>query len=116
MVGTGVRTPFDIAKQSLQVQGSLGQSSRSMYRDTLGTFRHILSQEGPRGLLRGYHVTLLRDVPFAAIYFATYETLKVAQEKMKVYQPPLLPWSLCIDGDSAATLTVCRGSGILEAI
>lgn len=33
----------------------------------------------PKGLFRGFSVTVLRDIPFAATYFATYDVTKRAQ-------------------------------------
>ena len=36
-------------------------------------FRHIYSQEGVRGLFRGFSATALRDTPSYGVYFLTYE-------------------------------------------
>lgn len=77
LFGTAVRTPFDIVKQRLQVDGAL---KKSRYRGMLHAFKDIIATEGLRkGLLAGYTVTLLRDAPFAGIYFTTYEYLKKLQ-------------------------------------
>jgi len=81
LLGTACRTPFDILRQRLQVQGSL---LRSQYKG-LGTFSALmllLKTEGVRGLWAGYTIAALRDVPFAMVYFLSYELTKHAQ---KVY-------------------------------
>lgn len=41
--------------------------------------RMVLSREGLRGLYAGYGAFLLRDLPFDAIEFVTYEQLKVGR-------------------------------------
>lgn len=110
--GTACRTPFDIVKQRLQVEGQIvvnpaSGSSKELYRSSLaadsttppapvetpkvdkslktrgilGTLRQVIGMEGFRGLWSGYGVTLLRDAPFAAIYFTSYETMKTLQQK-----------------------------------
>ena len=38
--------------------------------------------EGVRSLWAGYFVTLMRDVPFAAVYFLSYEYGKMLQKKL----------------------------------
>eukprot|EP00741_Cyanophora_paradoxa_P021351 tig00021348_g20610.t1 len=73
--GTATRTPFDVVKQRLQVQGS----SAGVYKGTVDAFRTIARSEGLRGMFAGYGVTLLRDAPFAMIYFTSYELFKRAQ-------------------------------------
>lgn len=78
LLGTACRTPFDILRQRLQVQGSL---LRSQYKG-LGTFaalRLLIKTEGWRGLWAGYTIAAMRDVPFAMVYFLTYELSKQAQ-------------------------------------
>eukprot|EP00160_Parvularia_atlantis_P001471 Unigene11173_Nuclearia_a/m.34186 Unigene11173_Nuclearia_a/g.34186 ORF Unigene11173_Nuclearia_a/g.34186 Unigene11173_Nuclearia_a/m.34186 type:complete len:346 (+) Unigene11173_Nuclearia_a:37-1074(+) len=84
LFGSSVKTPFDVVKQRLEVQGALRTSSdRRPYRGTIDAFRKILRDEGLLGgLLSGYTVTLLRDVPFAATYFTTYELGKHVQTKI----------------------------------
>ena len=59
---------------------------------SLGTwdaFRKIFTNEGIRtGLWRGFWVTLMRDVPFAATYFTTYELAKHTQSKLLLARIP----------------------------
>jgi hypothetical protein len=50
---------------------------------TWDAFRKIWAHEGVRrGLWRGFGVTLMRDVPFAATYFTTYELAKHQQTQL----------------------------------
>lgn len=52
----------------------------------MDAFRKILKNEGLfGGLMSGYTVTLLRDVPFAATYFMTYELGKHVQLKAMTF-------------------------------
>lgn len=37
--------------------------------------RTLVAAEGVRGLYTGYTIQLLRDIPYSALQFATYETL-----------------------------------------
>eukprot|EP01001_Neometanema_parovale_P006896 NODE_3232_length_1253_cov_181.464602_g3068_i0.p1 GENE.NODE_3232_length_1253_cov_181.464602_g3068_i0~~NODE_3232_length_1253_cov_181.464602_g3068_i0.p1 ORF type:complete len:299 (-),score=37.73 NODE_3232_length_1253_cov_181.464602_g3068_i0:289-1185(-) len=61
-------TPFDVVKQRLQIsKGDAGN---------LATLRSILLTEGPRALYRSLPTTILMNVPFSAVHFATYETVK----------------------------------------
>ena len=104
LIGTAVRTPFDVVKERLQIQGSLkvfflsfcmhfflSSNSHPLspfppsphpppqnppYKSTLHAIRQVILHEGYRGLFNGYICTMTRDVPFAALYFTSYETFK----------------------------------------
>lgn len=79
VLGTACRTPFDILKQQLQIEGQIyGVKSKTIMQ----TIKHVLQQQGLKGFWSGYSVTLLRDAPFAAIYFTSYEALKRLQLKL----------------------------------
>ena len=117
LFGTAARTPFDILRQRLQVQGTLKDSvykvrmSRSILirssltqvasqgKGTFGALRILLKEEGIKGLWTGYSISVMRDAPFAAVYFLSYEVLKSLQamlisndaddtERLKVLPPP----------------------------
>eukprot|EP00026_Physarum_polycephalum_P008482 Phypoly_transcript_08569.p1 GENE.Phypoly_transcript_08569~~Phypoly_transcript_08569.p1 ORF type:complete len:241 (+),score=59.38 Phypoly_transcript_08569:610-1332(+) len=72
-IGSLCRTPFDVVKMRLQVQGSLGSIK---YTNTKQAIREIWRTEGPRGLFSYFHVALLRDMPFSIAYFSSYEIMK----------------------------------------
>jgi solute carrier family 25 iron transporter 28/37 len=106
LIGTACRTPFDILRQRLQVQGSL---TNSHYKG-LGTFsalRLLIKTEGIRGLWTGYTISALRDVPFASIYFVTYELIKSLQQKY-LHQSSMPNHLLAgaMAGGAAATCTI----------
>jgi len=75
-IGASARTiaastliPFTVLKTRLE-------SDRFHYRGLASALASILKSEGPRGLCRGLFPTLVRDVPFSALYLASYEALK----------------------------------------
>jgi hypothetical protein len=77
VLGTACRTPLDILKQQLQIEGQLSRTNQSLRNLGLyNTLTHIVKVEGFKGFFSGYGVTLLRDAPFAAIYFTTYDIMK----------------------------------------
>jgi len=78
ILGTACRTPFDILKQQLQVEGQLKLNKLELKSRSgiIGTLKTIVKQDGISGFFSGYAVTLMRDAPFAAIYFTSYETIK----------------------------------------
>lgn len=49
---------------------------------TMDVFRKMIRFEGVRSLWAGYFVTLMRDAPFAAVYFLSYEYGKLLQKKI----------------------------------
>lgn len=59
-------------------------------------------QEGIRGLWKGYTANLLRDVPFSAIYWPVYETLR--PEEPQVFWQTFLAGAVA--GTAASTLTL----------
>ncbi|XP_052252798.1 probable mitochondrial glutathione transporter SLC25A40 isoform X2 [Dreissena polymorpha] len=52
------------------------QSEQSTYTRLWESVRTMVRQEGPASLWRGWGPTILRDVPFSALYWGVYETLK----------------------------------------
>ena len=65
--------PLEIVKIRLQVQGELAKKSDAVPRRTA---MWIVRNLGIVGLYKGVTACLLRDVPFSAIYFPTYNHLK----------------------------------------
>ena len=64
--------PLEIVKIRLQVQGELAKKSDVPQRSAMWIIKNL----GVMGLYKGASACLLRDVPFSAIYFPTYNHLK----------------------------------------
>uniref|UniRef100_A0A3Q2SUR5 Mitochondrial S-adenosylmethionine carrier protein n=1 Tax=Fundulus heteroclitus TaxID=8078 RepID=A0A3Q2SUR5_FUNHE len=62
-----IRVPTEVVKQ--RTQASPSSSSYNMLRATL-------TEEGFRGLYRGYSSTVLREIPFSLVQFPLWEYLK----------------------------------------
>eukprot|EP01133_Synstelium_polycarpum_P001403 gene1403-1619_t len=69
--GSIIRTPFDIVKMRLQVDA----------KTMMDTVNDIIRKDGYRGLFKYSYVSIMRDLPFSAIYFSSYEILKSLQRK-----------------------------------
>ena len=69
VVACTVRVPVEVIKQRMQV---------GIYRDMnfISVFCKILKTEGGFGLYRGFTATIQREIPFSAIQFPIYESLK----------------------------------------
>lgn len=72
-----VLCPCDILKCRAQVNIAMGLSQQSMTQLT----RDILRTKGIRGLFVGYGPQLIRDVPFYASFFGTYDILCYVMKK-----------------------------------
>lgn len=87
-------SPIELARIKLQA-GSSGTVSSIMYR--------IYREDGIRSLWRGLGPTLVRDAPFSAIYWGTYEYLKDPRRSP-------MPHSL-LSGDRDFTRYISAGIG-----
>ena len=69
VIACTIRVPVEVIKQRMQV---------GIYRDmnVISVFYKILKSEGPSGLYKGFTATIKREIPFSAIQFPIYETLK----------------------------------------
>ncbi|CAG0889708.1 unnamed protein product [Cyprideis torosa] len=80
-----VTAPMELAKTRMQLQDrgqgwsayiqARHKESMSHYDGPLDCLRKIFRTEGYRGLMRGLGITMVRDVPSIAMYFASYEYL-----------------------------------------
>jgi len=68
LAASTIRVPTEVVKTRLQ------SGEESSLKDCTV---NILEQDGPSGFFRGYPAFLLRDLPFDAIEFVTYEQLKI---------------------------------------
>lgn len=78
-----VWTPIDVVSQRLMVQDSNGSNIKSSknvipslnscrYRNGIDAFRKILNADGPRGLYRGFGISILTYAPSNAVWWASY--------------------------------------------
>lgn len=71
-----VWTPVDVVSQRLMVQGGCGNSipnaTTCKYANGIDAFRKIISTDGPRGLYRGFGISILTYAPSNAVWWASY--------------------------------------------
>lgn len=68
--------PLERVKILLQVQLLSSQGAPVKYTTILGSLRHIVEKEGPRGLMKGNAANCVRVFPSSAIQFSSYGALK----------------------------------------
>ena len=75
---TAITAPFERVKVLLQIQGqkTLAPGEKPRYAGGLDVVRQLYAQGGLRSVFRGAGMTLARDGPGSACYFATYELVK----------------------------------------
>jgi solute carrier family 25 carnitine/acylcarnitine transporter 20/29 len=75
---TLITAPFERVKVLLQVQGQreLKPGEKPKYNGQMDVVRQLYRQGGIRSVFRGSAMTLARDGPGSAAYFATYEIVK----------------------------------------
>ncbi|XAR49906.1 hypothetical protein NMG60_11004089 [Bertholletia excelsa] len=75
-----VWTPVDVVSQRLMVQGGgnpkLPNASSCKYLGGVDAFRKILSIDGPRGLYRGFGISILTYAPSNAVWWASYSVVQ----------------------------------------
>jgi len=69
MVSDGVLTPMDAIKQKMQL------ATRN-YRGLVHCVQTVIKLEGFRALYAAYTTTLLMNIPYNAVYFASYESFR----------------------------------------
>ncbi|KAL4583664.1 hypothetical protein LXL04_008246 [Taraxacum kok-saghyz] len=75
-----VWTPVDVVSQRLMVQGkdysnpkiSSTSEKSSKYMNGIDAFRKILNTDGPRGLYRGFGISIMTYAPSNAVWWASY--------------------------------------------
>ncbi|GLD98783.1 hypothetical protein PINS_up007501 [Pythium insidiosum] len=77
-----VMSPFTIIKARMEWHAPGTESSN------LGVLRHVLREEGVRGLYRGMVPTLIRDVPFSGLYVLLYKRVQQRANDAATALPP----------------------------
>ncbi|XVF86853.1 hypothetical protein PTKIN_Ptkin18bG0075500 [Pterospermum kingtungense] len=72
-----VWTPIDVVSQRLMVQGThhpscSTSSSHCRYVNGVDAFRKIVNTDGPKGLYRGFGISILTYAPSNAVWWASY--------------------------------------------
>ena len=67
-----ISAPIELARTLQSNQSGAGENQRGV----LGVIRSVVQNEGISALFKGYHSTILRDVPYSAIYWSMFESLK----------------------------------------
>ncbi|CAL8095486.1 unnamed protein product [Calicophoron daubneyi] len=88
-----VMTPTDAVKQRLQLYNS-------PYHNTLDCLRRVCATEGLGTLYRAYFTQLTMNLPFGAIYFASYELTQDMINPKRKYRP----WTHLAAGGLAGSL------------
>jgi solute carrier family 25 carnitine/acylcarnitine transporter 20/29 len=75
---TVITAPFERVKVLLQIQGQkqLAPGEKPKYAGGVDVVRQLYREGGIRSVFRGSAMTLARDGPGSAAYFATYEYIK----------------------------------------
>jgi solute carrier family 25 carnitine/acylcarnitine transporter 20/29 len=75
---TLITAPFERVKVLLQIQGqkTLGPGEKPRYAGGVDVVRQLYAEGGIRSVFRGSAMTLARDGPGSAAYFAAYEYIK----------------------------------------
>ncbi|XP_076898129.1 uncharacterized protein LOC143551619 [Bidens hawaiensis] len=72
-----VWTPIDVVSQRLMVQGNgNGNCNSCKYMNGIDAFRKILSTDGPRGLYRGFGISVMTYAPSNAVWWASYSVVQ----------------------------------------
>ena len=102
---TLITAPFERVKVLLQIQGqkTLAPGEKPRYSGGLDVVRQLYKEGGIRSVFRGSAMTLARDGPGSAAYFATYETIKRRlTSKDETGKPSELSLSaVCVAGGAA---------------
>lgn len=105
-----VRVPTEVIKSKMQTgtggaDGGLIPTIRMIKQERIGKGNFLTPYLG--GLYRGYGITLMREIPFAAIQFPLYERFKVEWSKFQGKQVSPLQAAACgsISGAIAGAAT-----------
>ncbi|GAM27643.1 hypothetical protein SAMD00019534_108190 [Acytostelium subglobosum LB1] len=96
--GSAISVPFDVTTQKCQIQGHLGKTLTPFE-----IFRQTYNDRGVRGLYRGFGITIMRNVPYSAVWWGVYETTKIKLAKLDIRSrlglPPRVTHGLLVSDD-----------------
>lgn len=101
--GATARTIAVTTVSPLELIRTKMQSERLSYKEVGGVLSKLVKANGVHSLWRGIVPTLLRDVPFSAIYWVSYESLKSLSSNPTFYHT--FVYGACA-GAAAATVTI----------
>lgn len=106
---TLITAPFERVKVLLQIQGQkqLAPGERPKYSGGLDVVRQLYKEGGIRSVFRGSAMTLARDGPGSAAYFASYEYTKRLMTPKDVEGKPSAKLSLSAVMVAGGTAGVC---------
>jgi len=76
LVSDAILTPMDAVKQKMQLRAK-------HYNGLVDCVRTVIKYEGFRALYASYTTTLLMNIPYNAVYFASYESLRTVLKRGK---------------------------------
>lgn len=84
-----------------------------MFSELNQAYKSLLRQSGIRGLWKGIFPTLYRDVPFSAIYWMNYETIKkLLAENENI--PPF--WVSFVAGGISGSVSYCATNYTITSV
>lgn len=102
VIAATVISPLELIRTKMQ-------SQQLSYKELGRAVKTTMASEGIFSLWRGLSPTLLRDVPFSALYWANYEFLKERMLRMTHTNHPTMSMSFtagAISGTAAAVITL----------
>ncbi|GAM24507.1 hypothetical protein SAMD00019534_076820, partial [Acytostelium subglobosum LB1] len=68
---SALTVPFEVMTQKCQIQGHMGATLKARE-----IFRNTYQEAGIRGIYRGFGITVLKNVPYSACWWGSYELTK----------------------------------------
>ncbi|KAL3094553.1 hypothetical protein niasHS_005223 [Heterodera schachtii] len=109
LAGTVARTMAVSVVSPLELVRTKMQSERLSYRELRGAIVRTVKSDGYMALWRGWTATIMRDIPFSAIYWSLYELSKPRLMQIAHRQQPNFALSFAsgaLSGSVAALLTL----------
>jgi solute carrier family 25 iron transporter 28/37 len=95
IISDAILTPMDAVKQRMQL-------GARKYNGMIDCVKTIVGKEGVTALYAGYTTTLIMNIPYVAIYFASYESLRKFLKRGSEHE--FDPLAHCLAGGGAGML------------